>query len=268
MYSTADLAKELGVANSTAVLWCDMYDRFAAKSIERIGKNGVRKLSSHQIGLLKLCHSFSKATGEVNSLEISVRTVLGNEEYLRPEYQDLFDAQIRAQKNPVVVLPQQPIAALEPVNHGSRADMARSRGTVTQISRVDPRFEAMSDFEETLERISNQNNQQIRLMQQTMLDFAERIDHMVTAKNELPAPRIGEENRELKVKVERAMLNLKYKLAERRTKALVWEETKVGRLYKFALDWALPIALICAMLLFCILLTICATFIFTWLMQK
>ena len=267
MFSTTDLATALGVANSTAVLWCDMYDRFALKPIERIGKNGVRKLAQRQLELIKMCHDYSKITGGVNSLEISVRMVLGNEEFLKEDLQDIFDAQNKVQAVPVAVVHHQssPASEAQPVH---RAELARSRGTVTQISRTERGLESLEYVQQMLETYQEQNQQQMALMQQSMVGFLEQINRLVTPKDEVPVPRDNKDLQDLREKVEITELKLRYKLALRREARLEQENTTFGRWMNLISDWALHIAVIGVAVLSLIGLTIFFYFLFQAIKQN
>ena len=267
MFSTTDLATALGVANSTAVLWCDMYDRFALKPIERIGKIGARKLARGQLEMIKMCHEYSKTTGGVNSLEISVRTVLGNEEFLKEDLQEIFDAQKRIQAVPVAVVQHQSrtVSEAQPVH---RAEVARSRGTVTQISKSERGLESLDYVEQMLETFQEQNQQHMALMQQSMLSFLEQIKRLVTLKDEVPVPRDNKELLELREKVEIAELKLRYRLALQRKARLKQENTTFGRWMNLISGWALHIAVIGVAVLSLLGLTILFYFLFAAIKQN
>jgi hypothetical protein len=139
MPSTNDLAQLLNVAQSTAVLWCDRFDRFAEVPITRQGKIRTRLISEDQMRLIAKCHYECTLDPSVN-LEEEMELTLGMAGLLRSDLQQAFDA--RNRYRPKLKSPVQPSTQIELRPPTEQPDISRSRGTVTEIARNDTTFES------------------------------------------------------------------------------------------------------------------------------
>lgn len=223
MPTTSDLAQLLKVAPSTAVLWCDRFDRFAELPIARQGKIRARMISDEQMRLIAQCHYECSLDPSVN-LEEEMELTLGMNGSLRSDLQQAFDDRNRFRpKLKFLVQPSTQIKLSPPIE---QPNISRSRGTVTEIARNETSSEPPKVLRDVLLEFQNHNQKQAEGFQQMTVGLLERFQQVI-AKND-KSPLGNSELTKLKEQIEWEELILREKLIVESETRHQWRMTPLG----------------------------------------
>jgi hypothetical protein len=176
MPTTAELAKALEVSPSTAAVWCDHYDNYAAHKIQRFDPNERRELTAFQFNIIVESYKFYKSHPS-DGIQHAFTQVLGRVKALRSTAQTVFDAKQQKQPTRVEGSAVVPVVATRPPTLqivAANIPVKPAQVVVSEITR-ETRGDIQIRFTDAFEELYERNEQHSAALQKNVLALMQQM---------------------------------------------------------------------------------------------